>query len=114
MNAWSPANTSSDIPMLKANNTNNELRSSTFYISDGSYLRLKSLVLGYSIPQHLLNKLKLERVRVFFQAQNLVNLTGFKGFDYEVLNSDPLNYGVLRQTVYPHSKSVSFGLSVGF
>lgn len=114
LNAWSPANTSSDIPMLTANNTNNELRSSTFYISDGSYLRLKSLVLGYSIPQHLLNKLKLERVRVFFQAQNLVNLTGFKGFDYEVLNSDPLNYGVLRQTVYPHSKSVSFGLSVGF
>jgi TonB-linked SusC/RagA family outer membrane protein len=114
LNAWSPANTGADIPMVTANNTNNELRSSSFYISDGSYLRLKSAVIGYSLPKAILSRLKIANARVFVQGQNILNLTKFKGFDYEILNTDPLSSGVLRQTVYPHSKSISFGLNIGF
>ncbi len=110
LNAWSPTNTASDIPMVTSNNTNDELRTSTFYLSDASYFRLKSAVIGYSLPKSLADKIKMSRLRVFVQAQNLFTLTQFKGFDYETLGFS----GVLTQTQYAHSKSVSFGINAAF
>ena len=110
LDAWSPTNTDSDIPMLTANNTNDELRTSSFYISSGSYIRLKSAVLGYNLPKKITDKIKLSKARVFVQAQNLLNFTSFDGFDYEPFGFE----GRLTQTIYPHSKSVSVGINVGF
>jgi hypothetical protein len=96
--------------MLTANNTNDELRTSSFYISSGSYVRLKSAVLGYNLPKRILDRIKLSKARLFVQAQNLLNFTSFEGFDYEPFGFE----GRLTQTIYPHSKSVSVGVNVGF
>ncbi|UOQ98358.1 TonB-dependent receptor [Hymenobacter sp. 5317J-9] len=115
LTAFSAQNPDSNIPALTTINTNDELRASSYFISKGSYLRLKSLVLGYSLPQSLTGKLSgLSRVRFYVQGQNLLNFTSFKGLDYEVLNGGTLETGVLRQTAYPHSKSLTVGANVTF
>ncbi|MBC7888982.1 MAG: TonB-dependent receptor [Ferruginibacter sp.] len=110
LNAWSPANTNSDIPMLTSTNTNDELRTSSYYISSGTFFRMKSAVIGYNLSKNLLNKVHLSKLRVFVQAQNLFTITSFEGFDYEPFGFE----GRLTQTLYPHSRSVTFGVNVGF
>lgn len=114
LNAWSPTNPDSDIPALTTQNTNDEQRASSFFLSDGSYLRLKSAVVGYTIPKKVTDRIKITRARIFLQGQNLLNFTRFEGLDYEVLNTGTLDYGVLQENAYPHSKSVHIGISVGF
>ncbi len=114
LNAWSPQNPDSEIPALTTQNTNDEQRASSFYLGDGTYLRMKSIVLGYSLPKSLVDKFKISKARFFIQGQNLINFTKFDGLDYEVLNSGTLDYGVLQEEAYPHSKSVTLGINVGF
>jgi hypothetical protein len=114
LNAWSPQNSDSDIPALTTQNTNDEQRASSFYLGDGTYLRMKSIVLGYSLPKSLVDKFKISKARFYIQGQNLINFTKFDGLDYEVLNSGTLDYGVLQEEAYPHSKSVTVGINVGF
>jgi TonB-linked SusC/RagA family outer membrane protein len=110
LNAWRPDNPDSDIPMLTSNNTNDEIRTSSFYISDGSFLRLKSAVIGYNVPKKIAGKLRISNARVFVQAQNLFEITKFDGFDYEPFGFE----GRLTQQLYPHSRSVTVGINVGF
>ena len=92
-----------DIPALFAVDTNNEARSSEFFIEDGSYIKLKTLTLGYTLPKKVIDKLFLNNVRVYFQAQNLFTLTNYTGADPEGLGY-----------TYPQPRSYTFGLSVGF
>ena len=92
-----------DIPALSAVDTNNEARSSEFFIEDGSYIKLKTLTLGYTLPKKVIDKLFLNNVRVYFQAQNLFTLTIYTGADPEGLGY-----------TYPQPRSYTFGLSVGF
>ncbi len=92
-----------DIPALSAVDTNNEARSSEFFIEDGSYIKLKTLTLGYTLPKKVIDKLFLNNVRVYFQAQNLFTLTNYTGADPEGLGY-----------TYPQPRSYTFGLSVGF
>lgn len=110
LDAWSPTNTDSDIPMVTSNNTNDELRTSTFYLDDASFVRLKSAVIGYTLPKNILSKVKMSKLRVFVQAQNLFTITGFKGYDYETLGFS----GVLGQGQYAHSKAITFGINAAF
>ncbi|MBD0377158.1 MAG: SusC/RagA family TonB-linked outer membrane protein, partial [Flavisolibacter sp.] len=110
LNAWSPSNPDSDIPALTSINANNELRTSSFYISDGSFVRLKSAMIGYNLSRNLTQRWKIANARLFVQAQNLFEITGFKGFDYEPFGFE----GRLTQTLYPHSRSVNVGVNLGF
>ncbi len=114
LDAWSPSNPDSDIPALTTRNTNDEQRNSTFFLGDGSYLRMKSIVFGYTLPKNITSKAKISKARIFIQGQNLLNFTKFDGLDYEVVNNGTLDYGVLTEAAYPHSKSVSLGINVGF
>ncbi|MBD0294231.1 MAG: hypothetical protein ICV84_03375, partial [Flavisolibacter sp.] len=98
------------IPALTSINANNELRTSSFYISDGSFVRLKSAMIGYNLSRNLTQRWKIANARLFVQAQNLFEITGFKGFDYEPFGFE----GRLTQTLYPHSRSVNVGVNLGF
>lgn len=113
LNAWTPENPGSDIPALTTQNTNDEQRASSFFLGDGSYVRMKSVSIGYTIPPSVTSKVKISRARIFVQGQNLLNFTEFKGLDYEVLNTGTIDYGVLQENAYPHSKSVTAGISIG-
>lgn len=90
-------------PALTTLNTNNEDQLSEFYIENGSYIKLKTLTLGYTLPQTLLNKLSLHTARVYLQAQNVFTITGYTGADPEVLGYS-----------YPLPRTYSFGVSFGF
>jgi TonB-linked SusC/RagA family outer membrane protein len=114
LNAWSPSNTSSHIPALSNNNANFDKQVSSYFISNGSYVRLKSASIGYTISKSILKKIQISRLRIFVQAQNILTITGFKGYDFETLNADLGSLGVSNISAYPHSKSITFGLNLGF
>ena len=107
MNAWTEYEKigvyNSNVPALTTLDSNNENRSSEFYIEDGSFIKLKTLTLGYTLPKYLLEKVNIRNARVYFQAQNLFTITGYTGADPEGLGY-----------TYPLPRTFTFGLSVGF
>lgn len=114
LNAWSPQNPNSKIPALSNNYSQYDKVNSSYFISDASYVRLKSAVLGYTLPKSVLSRVKINRLRLFVQAQNMFTITKFKGYDFETLNASIGETGVVRPTSYPHSKGFTFGLNMGF
>lgn len=114
LNAWTPSNTGSSIPILTNNNANFNKVNSSYYVSNGSFVRLKSIALGYSLPKNVLSKLNISTFRVYVQAQNILTLTGFKGYDFETLDADLGSLGVTSLTSYPHSKAITIGLNTSF
>lgn len=103
INRWTPENPSANLPRVGGQN-NSEV--STFYIQDASYLRLKNIELGYSLPKALIEKLNLQQFRVFVGAQNLLTFTGLEYFDPERGN------GRFSNRAAPLYKTFTFGLNV--
>jgi TonB-linked SusC/RagA family outer membrane protein len=81
LDAWSPNNPDSDIPALSLINPNDERRVSTYFMESGSYLKLRHIELGYTLPSDLLTKVGVRECRVFANAQNIVNLKKWWGKD---------------------------------
>ncbi|RYY61747.1 MAG: TonB-dependent receptor [Chitinophagaceae bacterium] len=119
LNAWTPTNTNTNIPRAISADPNQNSRPSTRFLEDGSYLRLKNIMLSYNIPSNALGSLTrgtVKNLRVYVSAQNLVTITDYSGYDPEVGNRTPnssLTNGI-DFAVYPQPKSVLFGLQVGF
>ncbi|NTE03230.1 TonB-dependent receptor [Agrobacterium tumefaciens] len=88
---------------------------STRYISDGNYVRLKTLTLGYTFPASVLTKIKLSKLRLYATAQNLATITGYKGWDPEVnadYQSTNINQGVDFYSA-PQPRVISLGINIG-
>jgi TonB-linked SusC/RagA family outer membrane protein len=102
-----------DIP--RATSSTDNLRASTRFIEDGSYLRLKSLTLSYNIKSSFLDRLKISRLQPYFTAQNLFTLTNYSGFDPEVnqYGGSSTVQGIDWGT-YPQVKTFIFGLNIDF
>ena len=114
LNYWTPTNTSTNIPRLNGNDLNDNKRISDMYIEDGSYLRLKTLQLGYNLPMTKVSFMK--SARVFVSAQNLLTLTKYSGADPEIGQISSTNYlsrGVDIGT-YPQAKIFSIGVNLNF
>lgn len=110
LNAWTPQNTNTDIPRLVHGDPNgNYSKVSDFYVEDGSYLRLKNLTVGYSLPKDLYKKLNINRLRIYVTTNNLFTITKYTGFDPEV-GMD--SYGVDTGR-YPQARSFIFGIEAG-
>ncbi|HTL08677.1 MAG TPA: SusC/RagA family TonB-linked outer membrane protein, partial [Chitinophagaceae bacterium] len=113
LNRWTPTNTNTDIP--RATSTRPANRISTRPIEDGSYLRLKNLQLAYTLPGTALKWLKVQNVRIYVTAQNLVTWTSYSGYDPEVnrfgqdSRSQGFDYGG-----YPAAKVFLAGITVTF
>ena len=105
LDAWTPVNRGSDIPALTTADTNNEGRLSTYYIENGSFAKLRTVQLGYNIPKSFTDKLRLDRLRLYLSAQNLLTIKSKK-----FSGVDPENPGF----GYPIPLNVTFGLNVGF
>ena len=86
LDAWSPTNTGSDIPALSTNNNNNETRVSTYFVEDGSFLKLRNLQLGYNLPKSACEKMLMQNWRWFVSAQNVFTIHSpkFTGVDPEI------------------------------
>jgi len=93
-----PMNTDTDIPRAVMNDPNgNFSKMSDYFIEDGSYLRLKRITLGYSLPMSILSRVKLEKVRIYAGSKNLVTVTNYSFFDPEVIGlSEEGGYNVTR------------------
>ncbi|WP_179020654.1 SusC/RagA family TonB-linked outer membrane protein [Winogradskyella forsetii] len=103
INRWTPENPSSTLP--RVGGQNNDVVSS-FYIEDASYLRLKNLEIGYSLPKDALEDIKITKLRLFFGAQNLITFTDLQNFDPERANGSQSNRGA------PLYKIITFGLNL--
>ena len=114
-NSWTPTNKGARLPMLDGAAHSQE--ASTAYIEDGSFLRLKTMRLGYTLPQSILDKLKMKSVRVYIQATNLFTLTKYRGLDPEVQTlsstAGTANQMGVDQGSWPTPRQVTFGLTLG-
>lgn len=111
LNRWTGEGTSNKYPRFKIGDGTN-WQSSDLYITDGSYLRLKNIELGYTLPRSLTNKLMCDRLRIFVSAENLLTFTKYAGYDPEI-SSGGISLGV-DYGVYPQSRTFSIGFNIGF
>ena len=105
LSAWSVDNPSSDIPALTLSDNNNEKRVSSYWVENGSYLKLRTIQLGYNFPQSIASKLSMQRLRMYVSAQNLFTI---KSSSFTGLDPENPNYG------YPIPLNLTFGLNVTF
>ena len=106
LDAWLPdVNSSSTIPMLSTSNRSDEGRTSSYFVENGSYAKLRTLQIGYSLPYNILKKLRMSRARFYISGQNLLTIKSKK-----LTCTDPEN----PNWAYPIPTSVSFGLQVDF
>ncbi|WP_262892394.1 SusC/RagA family TonB-linked outer membrane protein [Pedobacter roseus] len=110
-NRWHGEGTSTTYPSVNLGTTANSAPNS-FYVEDGSYIRLRNVQLGYALPSLLVNKWKMQKLRFFLDAQNPVTLFGYKGFTPEV-GGTPTNAGI-DANVYPLQATYRFGVQVTF
>lgn len=113
VNSWSPANQSSNIPrLIYSDPNNNYTTSSSYFLEDASYLRLRNLQIGYSVPKDILEKLGVSMARVYVGGYNLFTLTKYTGFDPGLTNTGKFARGVDRG-YYPINHSYIMGISIG-
>ncbi|MES2419151.1 MAG: TonB-dependent receptor [Bacteroidota bacterium] len=111
LNRWVGEGTSNITPRLTLQDDNkNYSRVSSLFIEDGSYFRIKTLQVGYSLPASLIKKAGLNKVRFYLMANNLVTLTKYTGYDPEIGGG---SYGVDRG-FYPQARTFFAGLNIGF
>lgn len=105
LGAWSPSNPQSNIPAVSVSDLNNEARFSTYFVENGSYLKLRMLQLGYTLPETLTQKIRMSNLRFYVSGDNLLTIKSkkFTGMDPE----NP-NFG------YPIPINLTFGFNVSF
>lgn len=112
LNAWRPDNTGSDIPALSLTDDNNESRFSTYYIENGSYMKMKYLKLSYKLPSKIIRKIGASNLDVYGQVENVFTITKYTGLDPEIL---PGGYGSLVDNgAYPRPRTFTVGLNLQF
>ncbi|RPE12377.1 SusC/RagA family TonB-linked outer membrane protein [Chitinophaga lutea] len=110
LNTWTPSNTAADLPRALTTQQHNDPSNtpSSFWVKDGSYLRLKNLQIGYTVPQNLLDRIGIKKARIFYSGQNILTFSGlYKWIDPEAPASSSIYY-------YPQVKVNTVGLNVTF
>ena len=111
LSRWTGPGTSNDFPRLSTNDANGNFSNpSSFYLENGDYFRIKVLQLGYTLPSSLMNRVGIQKVRVYVSGNNLVTLTKYTGYDPEIGGS---SYGIDRG-FYPQARSVTAGINLTF
>ncbi|GAC1309536.1 MAG: TonB-dependent receptor [Mucilaginibacter sp.] len=108
---WSGPVTSNTYPSVNVGSNANAAPNS-FYVESGAYFRVRNAQLGYTLPSSILNKWKIQKIRFYANAQNAINIFGYKGFNPEVGGS-PTNAGI-DTNVYPLFATYNFGVNVTF
>lgn len=110
LNSWTEKNPNAYFPRSTYDNVTGNREIQSRYLQDASYLRLKSVTIGYTLPKSLLQKLQIEKLRFYITGQNLLTFDHlFDVYDPEIVKYDPEKPS---EGIYPLTKSVSFGLSI--
>ncbi len=105
-------NPNGNLPALSSRVVNNETNPNSFFVEDGSFLRLRNLQIGYSLPDHIINKAGMSSIRFYLQGTNLFTITGYSGTDPEIFsNRGNLTLGVDSST-YPIARILSLGVNI--
>ena len=104
LDRWTPQNPNGKYPRLSMQNTQKNWETSSFWMQNASYLKMRNMQLGYTIPKQVLGKSGISNLRIYFSVDNLFTISGFDNLDPEV------PYG----TYYPLTKNYSFGVNVSF
>ncbi|MBP1651562.1 MAG: TonB-dependent receptor plug [Bacteroidetes bacterium] len=112
LNAWTPEHTNTDIPRAISGDPNSNLRVSNRWIEDGSYLRLKNLMIGYTLRNGAIRY--ISSFRVYVSSQNLLTFTKYKGWDPEIGSKNTTLTNGIDYGQYPAARSFQLGLQVGF
>jgi len=120
LDAWTPSNTNTDVPRAISADPNNNARSSTRFVEDGSYLRLKNIMLSYDIPAKSLQSMTkgtVSNFKIYISAQNILTFTKYTGLDPEVGNRQPgsssLTNGI-DYAEYPTPHGYQVGINLNF
>ena len=118
-NSWRPDNQNTDIPRFsKTDGADNKWAYSDRWLENGSYMRLKTLDIGYTLPKNLTKKVKLENVRIYTSMENLFTLTKYSGYTPDLGESTVagVDYNVFSRGIdqgrYPLPRTISFGIQV--
>ncbi|RYF66022.1 MAG: SusC/RagA family protein, partial [Cytophagaceae bacterium] len=112
--SWTPTNTNTTQPIFEdVSNFSTNTVPNSFYVENGSYLRMQNITIGYTLPPALLDKIGLSRVRFSIAANNVFTVTGYKGLDPGVGGAADQNLGIDVGN-YPITRSYNAGLSIGF
>ena len=113
--SWSPENTDAMLPKLDINDTYSNKYVTDYFIEDASYLRLRQVTLGYNMPENLISRIRLVKLRIYVQAQNLFTFTRFTGMDPGVNISGRSDLGLgIYSGGNPTPKQILFGVNLGF
>lgn len=111
LSRWNGEGTSNSYPRISSSDPNgNFTNMSDFYLEDGDYLRFKVVQLGYTLPSTIINKIGMQKVRLYITAENLLTLTKYTGYDPEI-GGDV--FGIDRG-YYPQARSFMFGANLQF
>jgi hypothetical protein len=113
LDRWIGAGTSNRIPRMTNANPNQNWRSSDLWVKDGSFMRLKTAQLGYTIPAKILRAAFIKNLRVYVAGENLLTFTKYDGFDPEMASDGYTTIGVDRG-IYPQSRTITVGASITF
>lgn len=115
LNRWTPSKTNTNMPRAVFGDPNNNRRTSTRWVEDGSFVRLKNILFTYDVPSAAIKKSKLSSLRFFVQAENLYTWTKYTGLDPEVSTFSVTNTAPGTDFLtYPQARTFTLGLNIGF
>jgi len=115
LNSWKKPGDITNVPQARLGYSNGDAARSSRYLSDGAYIKLRSLTLAYTLPQELVKKAKFSNIRLYIQGQNLLTFTKYIGWDPEVSTDfavDNVTSGVDFYSA-PQPRSITFGINLG-
>lgn len=112
LNRWTPTNTDTDVPGFVQGGTENKIFSSRF-VENGSFIKMKSITLGYSLSETTCKALGINNLRIYASIQNPFHITSYSGLDPEATMGSPLIQGV-DWGAYPNSRNYLIGLNFSF
>ncbi len=113
MDYWTPENRSNSMTRVDVLDENKNYRPSTWFIEDASFLRIKSIQIGYSLPANWIGRIGISKFRIYASANNILTLTKYSGYDPEIGSTNPLLTGI-ENGVYPVSRTIMLGLQFDF
>jgi TonB-dependent starch-binding outer membrane protein SusC len=111
---WTPENTSSNMYRVNGGGPTTPTGANSRVVEDGSFLRLKTVSLGYNLPQSAVNKMRIKSCRIYVAAQNLATWTKYSGIDPEVSVFNSVLTPGFDYSAYPRPRLVTFGLNANF
>ncbi len=122
--SWTPENTDAKLPLITTNDRTSGTAPSSYFIEPGGYLRLRNLILGYTIPKRITDRLSIDKLRFYIQGQNLFTVTDYTGLDPEITTNNTGRGDYRRRFAdrnigvdvgnYPTPKAFIFGVNLNF